>query len=104
MLQPVISIDLVTDPLFIQAAKQGQTTLDESQITQPSLLFSIPAHFLLSSKHFPKKHMCFINIFLGMVARIQMTGSFMWGSQRVVGRNGGQSIKSDQRREFFAVP
>ena len=55
MLQPIISIDLVTDPLFIQAAKQGQTTLDESQITQPSLLFSIPAHFLLSSKHFPKK-------------------------------------------------
>ena len=55
VLQPIISIDLVTDPLFIQAAKQGQTILDESQITQPSLLFSIPAHFLLSSKYFPKK-------------------------------------------------
>lgn len=54
-LQPIISIDLVTDPLFIQAARQGQTTLDESHITQPSLLFSIPAHFLLSPKHFPKK-------------------------------------------------
>jgi hypothetical protein len=55
VLQPIISIDLVTDPLFIQAARQGQTTLDESQITQPSLLFSIPAHFLLSPKHFPKR-------------------------------------------------
>ncbi len=54
-LQPIISVDLVTDPLFIQAARQGQTTLDESQITQPSLLFSIPAHFLLSPKHFPKR-------------------------------------------------
>lgn len=54
-LQPVISIDLVTDPLFIQAARQGQTTLDESLITLPSLLFSIPAHFLLSSTHFPKR-------------------------------------------------
>lgn len=54
-LQPIISIDLVTDPLFIQAARLGQTTLDESQITQPSLLFSIPAHFLLSSKHLPTK-------------------------------------------------
>lgn len=54
-LQPIISIDLVTDPLFIQAARQSQTTLDESQITQPSLLFSIPAHFLLSPQHFPNK-------------------------------------------------
>jgi len=54
-IQPIISVDLVTDPLFIQAAKQGQTTIDESQITKPSLLFSIPAHFLLSPKHFPKR-------------------------------------------------
>lgn len=54
-LQPIISIDLVTDPLFIQAARQGQTTIDESQITNPSLLFSIPAHFLLSPQHFPKR-------------------------------------------------
>lgn len=53
--QPIISIDFVTDPLFIKAAKQGQTTIDESQIIQPSLLFSIPAHFLLSPKHFPEK-------------------------------------------------
>jgi hypothetical protein len=51
-LRPTISIDLVTDPLFIQASRQGQTKIDESQITQPSLLFSIPAHFLLSPKHF----------------------------------------------------
>ncbi len=54
-IQPIISIDLATDPVFIQAARQGQTTLDESQITQPSLLFSIPAHFLLSPEHFPKR-------------------------------------------------
>jgi hypothetical protein len=54
-IQPIISIDFVTDPLFIQAARQGQTTIDESQITQPSLLFSIPAHFLLSPTHFPKR-------------------------------------------------
>ncbi|MEG3080653.1 hypothetical protein R3F64_12385 [Halomonas sp. 5021] len=54
-LQPIISIELVTDPLFIQAARQGQTTLDERNITQPSFLFSIPAHFLLSPKHFPEK-------------------------------------------------
>lgn len=54
-LQPMISIDLVTDPLFIQTASRGKTTIDEGQITQPSLLFSIPAHFLLSPEYFPKK-------------------------------------------------
>ena len=52
---PIIQIDLVTDPLFIEAAKRGQTTINESNIKQPSLLFSIPAHFLFSPKHFPKK-------------------------------------------------
>ncbi|MDB4303937.1 hypothetical protein N9934_04035 [Desulfosarcina sp.] len=54
-IQPIISVDYVTDPLFIQAAKRGQTTINESHIRQPSLLFSIPAHFLLSPSHFPKK-------------------------------------------------
>jgi hypothetical protein len=54
-IQPIISIDFVTDPLFIQTAKQGQTTIDETRIKQPSLLFSIPAHFLLSPRHFPKR-------------------------------------------------
>lgn len=55
VIQPIIAVDFVTDPLFIQAVKRGQTTIDESLIKQPSLLFSIPAHFLLSPKHFPKK-------------------------------------------------
>lgn len=54
-IQPIISIDIVTDPLFLEAAKRGQKTIDESLITKPSLLFSIPAHLLLSPKHFPKK-------------------------------------------------
>lgn len=54
-IQPIISIDIVTDPLFLEAARKGQKTIDERQITKPSLLFSIPAHFLLSPKHFPKK-------------------------------------------------
>ncbi|WP_431295859.1 hypothetical protein [Rahnella sp. PAMC 25559] len=52
-LQPMISIDIATDPLLIQASAQGKTRIDESLITQPSLLFSIPAHYLLSPKLFP---------------------------------------------------
>ncbi|WP_218781811.1 hypothetical protein [Chromohalobacter israelensis] len=54
-IQPIIQVDLVTDPHFIEAAKRGITSIDESFIKQPSLLFSIPAHFLLSPEHFPKK-------------------------------------------------
>jgi len=54
-IQPIILIDLVTEPLLIEAAKRGQTTINENYIKQPSLLFSIPAHFLFSPKHFPKK-------------------------------------------------
>ncbi|WP_102504747.1 GIY-YIG nuclease family protein [Salinivibrio kushneri] len=53
-LQPTICLELVTDPLFIEAARKGQTTLDETQITQPSLLFSIPAYILLSPILSPK--------------------------------------------------
>lgn len=52
---PIIQVELVTDPLFIEAAKHGQTSINESHIKQPSLLFSIPAHFLFSPAHFPKK-------------------------------------------------
>lgn len=54
-IKPTILIDLVTDPLFIEAAKRGQTTITENDIKQPTLLFSIPAHFLFSPKHFPKR-------------------------------------------------
>jgi len=53
--KPIISIDLVTDPLFIEAARRGQTTTNEKQVTHPSLLFSVPAHFLLSPKRSPRK-------------------------------------------------
>lgn len=54
-IQPIISIDFVTDPLLIDAAKKGKVTIDERQITKPSLLFSAPAHLLLSPVHFPRK-------------------------------------------------
>ena len=51
---PIIQVDLATDPLFIETVKRGQISVDESQIKKPSLLFSIPAHFLISPEYFPK--------------------------------------------------
>lgn len=50
---PLISVDLVTDTLLIEAARKGISSIDESKIIQPSLLFTIPAHYLLSPQHFP---------------------------------------------------
>lgn len=54
-IQPLIIVDLVTDPLFVEAANNGQTTIDENNIKQPSLIFSIPANLLFSPKHSPNK-------------------------------------------------
>ena len=51
---PIIQVELVTDPLFIETVKRGQVSINESQIKQPSLVFSIPAHFLISPECFPK--------------------------------------------------
>lgn len=53
-LAPIISIDLVTDPLLINAAISCLSSIDESQVARPSLVFSIPAHLLLSPTYFPK--------------------------------------------------
>jgi hypothetical protein len=54
-LQPIISVELVTDPLHIAAAMRGRTTIDETQIRVPSQIFSIPAHLLLAPKYSPER-------------------------------------------------
>jgi hypothetical protein len=52
---PMIQVDLVTDPIFYDAVRLGQVNIDETRVESPSLLFSIPAHYLLSPKFYPKK-------------------------------------------------
>lgn len=79
VVQPIISIELVTDPLFIEAAKQYKTDLDESQITQPSMLFSIPAHFLLSPEHPPNKSFVLYQHIFGHGATYPNEGYFYVG-------------------------
>lgn len=55
VINPIIEVELVIDPLFISAASRGVTSIDEAKIKQPSLVFSIPAHLLLTPQYFPKK-------------------------------------------------
>ena len=54
-IQPLISVEVATDPIHIEAAMKGRTIIDEKKIEKPSEIFSIPAHFLLSPKYFPEK-------------------------------------------------
>ena len=51
---PMLQIELVTDPIYLDAVRRRKTN-GETGITQPSQLFSIPAHMLLSPKGWIKK-------------------------------------------------
>lgn len=53
IIQPLLSVDVVTDPVMVSAAMRRQTTVDERTVLQPSLLLSVPAHLLLSPTHSP---------------------------------------------------
>ncbi|MCE3606572.1 hypothetical protein LXA47_23635, partial [Massilia sp. P8910] len=54
-IQPTISVEVVTDPVYLAAAMRGATKIDESTVRSPSLVFSVPAVFLLSPKHYPER-------------------------------------------------
>ncbi|HHH0660899.1 TPA: hypothetical protein ACPZJL_002383 [Yersinia enterocolitica] len=79
VIKPIISVDLVIDQLFIQASAQGKTTIDESQITQPSLLFSIPAHYLLSPELLPNSAYVLYQHIFGSGASYPFDGFFYVG-------------------------
>jgi len=54
VMQPLIAIELVTDPLYVAAAAAGKLKIDETKIVKPSQIFSIPANLLLSPSHSPE--------------------------------------------------
>lgn len=54
-LQPTIRLDLVTDQAMIGAARRRNLDLRSSAVSEPSTIFSAPAHLLLSPKGWPKK-------------------------------------------------
>lgn len=76
---PIISVEMVTDPLFITASAQGMTSIDENKITQPSLLFSIPAHYLLSPKLSPSNAYVLYQHIFGQGASYPIDGYFYVG-------------------------
>lgn len=52
---PEIRFEIVGDPLIISTIKRGGYKIEDATITEPSILFSAPAHILLSPQHWPKK-------------------------------------------------
>lgn len=54
-LSPVIRLDLVTDPALMAAARRFDINMPSSHVTEPSILFTAPAHVLITPNGWPKK-------------------------------------------------
>lgn len=54
-LTPTIRIDVVTDAALIAAASRGDINPPTAAISEPSTVFSVPAHLLLAPIGYPKK-------------------------------------------------
>lgn len=78
-IQPTISVEVVTDPVYLAAAMRGATQIDESTIRSPSLVFSVAAHFLLSPKHYPERAYVLYQHIFGAGASYPDDGSFYVG-------------------------
>lgn len=63
---PLIRLDVVTDQALIQAALKMQYTGHVQGVKSPSILFSIPAHYLLSPKQWPDKAYALYQHIFGM--------------------------------------
>ncbi|RZJ47616.1 MAG: hypothetical protein EON87_00190 [Brevundimonas sp.] len=47
-LQPEIRLDLVDDPVLLEAARRGEHPLRPQGVTRPSQVFTLPAHYLIA--------------------------------------------------------
>jgi hypothetical protein len=48
-------LDLVTDPALMAAARRFEINMPSARVTEPSTLFSAPAHILIAPNDWPKK-------------------------------------------------
>lgn len=95
---PAILVDLVTDPILLQAARVGNSKIDESTVKEPSQVFSIPARLLLAPQHFPKKAYVLYQHIFGGGGSYPNDGFFYVG----VTTRSWQKRWSEHRREIQA--
>lgn len=79
ILSPVIRLDLVTDPALMAAARRLDINMPSAQVKEPSILFSTPAHILISPNGWPKKSFVLYQHIFGEGGSYPVDGYFYVG-------------------------
>lgn len=79
ILSPVIRLDLATDPAFMAAARRFDINMPSAHVTEPSILFSAPAHILIAPNSWPKKSFVLYQHIFGEGGSYPVDGYFYVG-------------------------
>lgn len=79
ILSPVIRLDLVTDPALMAAARRFDINMPSANVTEPSILFSAPAHILIAPNGWPKKSFVLYQHIFGEGGSYPVDGFFYVG-------------------------
>ena len=79
ILSPVIRLDLVTDPALMAAARRFDINMPSAHVTEPSILFSAPAHILIAPNGWPKKSFVLYQHIFGEGGSYPVDGYFYVG-------------------------
>lgn len=79
ILSPVIRLDLVSDPALMAAARRFDISMPSAHVTEPSILFSAPAHILIRPNGWPKKSFVLYQHIFGEGSSYPVDGYFYVG-------------------------
>lgn len=79
ILSPVIRLDLVTDPALMAAARRFDINMVSAHVTEPSILFSAPAHIVIAPNGWPKKSFVLYQHIFGEGGSYPVDGYFYVG-------------------------
>lgn len=110
ILSPVIRLDLVTDPALLAAARRFEIDMSSSNVTEPSILFSAPAHILIAPSGWPKKSFVLYQHIFGEGGSYPVDGYFYvgittrswktrWAEHRRAMRKGSRLLFHSKLRE-----
>lgn len=114
ILSPVIRLDLVADSALIAAARRFDIDMPSSNVTEPSILFSAPAHILIAPTGWPKKSFALYQHIFGEGGSYPVDGYFYvgittrswktrWAEHRRAMRKGSHLLFHRKLREELAA-
>lgn len=114
ILSPSIRLDLVIDPALMAAARRFDIDVPSSDVTEPSTLFSAPAHILIAPTSWPKKSFVLYQHIFGEGASYPVDGYFYvgittrnwktrWAEHRRAMRKGSQLLFHRKLREELSA-